>query len=109
MPQNNSLLSLFCSQMVVFQHWLASFGSWDQFVRENYMQDFVYGEGDKEGTEVPADGHYGPPKELWDDHFEKGVIPKEKADFEQFFTHASNWIKNRGKLIAEKVKAEATP
>ena len=105
-PKNDALLKLFGSQMVIFCDWLASFGSWDKFVRENYMQNFVYGEdGREDGANVPADGHFGPPKELWDGHFTNGVMPKKASDFNQFFNRASEWIAKRGRRIAPAVKA----
>lgn len=106
MPKNDALLKLFGSQMVAFPNWLASFGSWDNFVRRNYMQDFVYGEDDKmDGKDVPEDGHFGLPKELWEGHFTNGVMPSDRAHFEQFFTNASVRIAARGECIARAVKA----
>lgn len=99
--KNDALLKLFGSQLVIFQDWLVSFGTWDKFVEQNFLQDFVETDGK--------------PKELWKNHFvSKGVKPTGKrcserevagkTDFEQFFENSSKLIGNRGKKIAEAVQ-----
>lgn len=75
--------------------WLDSFKNWDVFVEKNFMQPFVKDLGE---------GHYGEPRELWDGHFARGVMPQNEEDFEQFFVSARTCILERGKLIAEKLK-----
>lgn len=74
----------------VCHQWLDSFGTWNGFVEQNFLQDFI--------------GPDGTPKELWKGHFTNGVMPKKEADFEQFFTNASAWITARGVRIALAVK-----
>ncbi len=71
--------------------WLDSFGTWNGFVEQNFLQDFI--------------GPDGTPKELWKGHFTNGTMPRKAADFEQFFTNASAWIAERGERIARAVKA----
>ena len=106
LPKNDALLELFGSKLVIFHNWLAAFGTWDEFVRKNYMQAFVWGEDGKEdGEKVPDGGHFGPPKELWGDHFDGRALPQEPEHFEQFFANASAWIAARGIRIAQAVKA----
>lgn len=102
MPSNDALLHLFGSQMVIFHDWLASYGQgmdgWDNFVKRNFLQDFV---------------ENGKPRELWGGHFdtwEKGGFTRTAAmptgpQFKDFFANASEWIEARGKKIAEAVKA----
>lgn len=70
--------------------WLDSFGTWNGFVEQNFLQDFI--------------GPDGTPKELWKGHFTNGTKPSDRADFEQFFTNASAWITARGVRIALAVK-----
>lgn len=72
-------------------------GSWDNFVKQNYMQDFVNQEG----------SHYGKPKELWIGHFEGSVIlgdVERCAQYTEFFTNASVLIHARSVRIALAVK-----
>lgn len=74
----------------VCHQWLDSFGTWNGFVEQNFLQDFI--------------GPDGIPKELWKGHFTNGAMPKKEADFEQFFTNASAWITARGVHIALAVR-----
>lgn len=82
----------------ICESWLKVFGDdakdWNNFVEQNYLQDFVTGEK----------GNYGEPKELWEGHFGGNVKPKDKDEFSQFFTNASAWILARGERIAIAVK-----
>lgn len=75
----------------VCHRWLDSFGTWNGFVERNFLQDFI--------------GPDGTPKELWTGHFTNGAMPRDTADFEQFFTNASAWIAKRGKRVALAVQA----
>ena len=77
--------------------WLNCFESWDNFVEENFMQPFL-----KNSEKV--NGHYGPPDELWEGHFDCGGIPQREEEFQQFFTNATQRILARGEMIAKKVK-----
>lgn len=76
--------------------------SWDVFVKKNFLQDFI---------EKDSNGVYGKPKELWDNHFKDStdknkayVLPRDKADFIQFFCRSSEWIEARGHRIAKEVE-----
>lgn len=101
MPSNDALLHLFGSQMVIFHDWLASYGQgmdgWDNFVKRNFLQDFV---------------ENGKPRELWGGHFdtwEKGGFTRTAAmptgpQFKDFFANASKWIAARGERIARAVE-----
>ena len=71
------------------KRWLDRYGSWDAFVKGNFLQDFVSQEG----------SHCGGPKELWTGHFDNPGLPKE-GQFEEFFTNAAAWITARGEKIA---------
>ena len=80
--------------------WLKSFAdkgkpSWQIFVKENYMQDFV------EGSESEL---FGAPKVLWKGHFDpKAAVLPTKQQCEEFFQNASLWILARGERIAEAI------
>lgn len=78
--------------------WLCSFNSWNYFVEQNFLQDFVH--EDKES------GGYGRPKELWTGHFENQGNMPSGAQFSEFFTNASAWILARGARIAPEVKKQ---
>lgn len=69
------------------KQWLLAFGTWDNFVKMNYLQDFV---------NVDANGICGAPKELWEGHFSKALLPENEEDIKQFYTNASSWILARG-------------
>lgn len=82
--------------------WLGRFGSWEAFVKRNYMQDFVEG---------PESGPFGRPKELWKDHFINYFMcgnakPIRQEQCKEFFDNASMWILARGKRIAEVIMQE---
>lgn len=74
------------------KQWLDDFfnDSWDSFVDQNFLQDFV---------KRSPDGKYGPPKELWNGHFNGPILPEE-GQFQEFFTNAAAWISARGTRIA---------
>ena len=81
--------------------WLDSFGSWDEFVKANYMQAFV---GD---PDPKKDQEFGCPKELWDGHFAGKVLPEvndKQNQFEEFFSNAAAWISARGKQMVEELR-----
>lgn len=96
-----------------FRNWLAAFGSWDEFVRANYMQDFVYA-ADNE-SDAPEDGPFGKPKELWKGHFDaieepnpKKVLPiidEEKGidQISDFFKNATECIKARSERMVKEL------
>lgn len=75
---------------LTYGEWLGRFGTWDNFVKENFMQPFV---------QRFADGSFGEPLELWDNHFSASVLPQTEGDFEQFFVNARIRILERGKLM----------
>lgn len=83
--------------------WLEQFeekGSdlWNLFVEKNYLQDFVKYENEQ----------YGEPIEFWQGHFEsaeKGnYLPSEEKHFDDFFDNVTEFIKARGKRIADTIK-----
>lgn len=83
----------------ICKQWLDAFHTWDNFVEENFLQDFV---------NQKAGGEYDPPKELWKGHFSGPVLPNKQEDFEQFFTNASAWILARGtRMVIALRKREA--
>lgn len=92
--------------VIMCEKWLENFKnesgnySWDKFVSDNYMQDFISISGDKDS--------YGIPKELWKGHFKQIGLgdnkPKEKEEFIQFFTNSRVAIIARGERIALKLK-----
>lgn len=103
------LQRLVCEQKEIdsCKKWLNMFRDWNNFVERNYMQPFVKQIKCKEGKQ-----QYGEPLELWDGHFNGGMLPikdkdyrkrnKENDDwqFKQFFVNARERILQRGWLIA---------
>lgn len=88
-------------QMV--EKWLENFKdekgrySWDKFVADNYMEDFV--EIIEESPEERMEGIYGMPKELWCGHFNSFSDynrPSTKEEFMHFFSNVTVAIKARG-------------
>lgn len=78
------------------RNWLGMFETWDDFVEQNFMQDFVSSE------QRP----YGMPKELWKGHFAVAgtVMPEEEKHYNDFFEKASERIAARGIRIAIKIQ-----
>lgn len=75
--------------------WLGMYETWDNFIEQNFMQDFVNQE----------EAHYGKPKELWMGHFKDSVImPNDSKQYTEFFTNASALIHARSIRIALAVK-----
>ena len=92
------------------EKWLSNFKddednySWNEFVKQNYMEAFV--EYENEYPWEDSVDAYGMPKELWEGHFETfESIPRPvtKEQFLQFFINAKKWIELRGESIAKKV------
>lgn len=80
--------------MAAYGDWLAQFGSWDDFVEKNYLQDY---------TEWPQ-RPYGRPKEFWDGHFEGSPIPKTPEQIKAFFNRARAFIEGRGLRMDDAMK-----
>lgn len=86
----------------VFRKWLDSYKvlddgqkSWNNFINDNYLQDFVN----------ITNGECGLPKELWSGHFSESVAPNSKEEIEQFYSNASAQIMARGsRLLIELTK-----
>lgn len=86
----------------ICEQWLSDFKcngmpSWNAFVENNYLQDFVH----------ESHGHFGAPRELWKGHIfdaRMGRKPQSRQEFEQFFTNAADWISGRGRRIAAALK-----
>lgn len=78
--------------------WFDDYGfgqaGWDSYVEKNYMQPFVNKIENVQGAK------YGLPYELWDGHFNGGMMPEKEEQFQQFFEKATKMILERGKLIA---------
>lgn len=75
-----------------YRNWLDSFGTWDAFIEDNYLQDFV--------CCCPDTSKFGAPKELWEGHFSSNkVFPERIEEIKQFYTNASSWILKRGKRM----------
>ena len=94
-----------------FIEWLNGFGSWDNFVEKNYLQDFV-NENPKYVSHDECQ-KYGLPKELWKDHFDnfdgkfdgkKVALPTNKEQIEQFCNNASAWILARGQRMINELR-----
>lgn len=77
------------------KEWLDYFDSWDEFVKQNFMQPFI--DFDKEIG-------YRLPRELWKSHFQIGGKPEPGPSRQQFFENAHDWILERGLRIAEALK-----
>lgn len=78
--------------------WLREFGEgligWKTFVWKNNMEPFIQ-------------DNYGEPKELWKGHFTQNQpLPKTPKQFSEFFINASDWIWERGTMIAEAIMQE---
>lgn len=100
-PKNDALRNLFGSQMVNFSNWLVAFGSWDEFVRANYMQDFVYAPDNK--SAALDNGPFGEPRPLWNGHFSGNVLP-EGEQIEEFFKNATECIKARSERMVKALR-----
>lgn len=74
----------------VCSDWLGDFGRWDDFVEQNFLQDYT------ERQERP----YGRPNEFWDGHFDGVPLPVTHRQFEDFFTHATDCITARSERMA---------
>lgn len=62
--------------------------SWKIFIMQNFLEDFV-------------EDNYGKPTPLWKEHFNRGVEPKTKNEFIEFFSEASKRIERRSRKMAE--------
>lgn len=78
----------------VYKDWLDSFGTWSNFVKRNYLEEFVNSE---------KEDYF--PKELWKGHFskDKSVLPNKEQCLE-YFKNASNWILKRGDQMFRELK-----
>lgn len=80
--------------MAAYGDWLAQFGTWDDFVEKNYLQDYT------EWELRP----YGRPKEFWDGHFEGSPTPKTPEQIKAFFNRARACIEGRGLRMDDAMK-----
>lgn len=98
------------------EKWLENFKddkgkySWDKFVSDNFMEEFVelveLAEGSNNGDNKEI---FGMPMELWDGHFdsfEDYNRPSIEEEFTQFFTRVNEAIKTRGIRMCERLLAE---
>ncbi len=70
--------------------WLKSFETWENFVKQNYMESFV----DKKGI----------PKRFFKNHSLSYPIPRTIKEFEEFFKTVNECISKRGKEIINVLK-----
>lgn len=82
--------------MMVYGDWLAQFGSWENFVEKNYLQDYT------EWSQRP----YGRPKEFWDGHFEGSPTPQAAEQIKAFFGRAAACIEARSRRMVEALGKE---
>lgn len=88
---NNALERLFAndryrqSTVENCQNWLRSFGTWENFVRGNYLESFL----DRNGI----------PKKFFKKHSLDYPLPCTLQECEEFFRTANECIENRGKTI----------
>lgn len=87
--------------------WLKEFGSWDKFVEQNFLQPYVERSGDQKQK-------YGEPKMLWCNGAYQsrictgsGNVCRDKEVCEQYFRNAAACIRERTKLMIEKIKEDA--
>lgn len=78
--------------------WLSNFETWSDFVKANYLQDFVSG-----NEEIG----FGKPIMFWDMHSFMNKDPKSKEDISQFFRKVNFMISNRGRRICRALKDKA--
>ena len=67
------------------QKWLRSFGTWENFVKQNYLESFL----DRNGI----------PKKFFKKHTLDYPLPNMLQECEEFFRTVNECIKNRGKSI----------
>ncbi len=110
LPQNDAIVRLLGSHEVNFISYLAAFGSWDNFVKANYMAPFVHLRTDKRYQELISElnipeieGFFGLPKELWKGHFFGPVLPNGEQ-CQEFFTNAAKCIKARSELMVKALR-----
>lgn len=76
------------------KEWLLIFGSWNNFVEQNYLQDFVHSENQT----------FGEPIMFFDGHsFYKKPLPTTTSEFEDFFSNSSKAIELRGKRMCKEL------
>lgn len=67
------------------QEWLSTFRTWNDFVKENYLQSFV----DRNGV----------PKQFFKNHTLEYPQPQTLQEYEEFFRTVNECIAERGKMI----------
>lgn len=90
-PDNRALEELFrhaSNREDTIQHcteWLTAFGSWENFVEQNYMQSFLLPDGS--------------PKRFFKNHTLEYGLPKTLDEYEEFFENAVSCITERGNIM----------
>lgn len=88
---DQALMKLFkyaSSKEDTIQHcteWLIGFGSWENFVEQNYMQSFLLPDGS--------------PKRFFENHTLEYELPKTLNEYEEFFKNAVSCITERGNIM----------
>lgn len=85
---NESILRKFLTEKHVHaaKVWLGIFGTWDAFVAQNYIQDYV--------------GSDNLPLELWDGHFSGNILPTHEEAL-AYFRNAAKRIALRGERMVK--------
>ena len=78
------------SSIINCEIWLRSFGTWGNFVKQNYMESFI----DKKGV----------PIKFFKNHSLKYSTPKTLKEYEEFFKTINECISSRGKSIINVLK-----
>lgn len=72
--------------------WLKMFYSWDDFVKQNYMESFLLPDGS--------------PKKFFNNHTLEYGLPKTLDEYENFFKNAVSCIKERGNTLNKVLNME---
>lgn len=84
---DHALEKLFKNKDTIFHcaEWLKGFSSWENFIKQNYMQSFLSPDGQ--------------PKKFFENHTLDYGLPKTLDEYEEFFETASTCIRKRGAVI----------
>lgn len=105
MPLEYNIGMIFAEESDIEKYvkWLNLFGTWEQFVKANYLDDRY---GLDNFVSKDNVGNYGRPRELWPGHFEGKVMPTTNEEYSKFFTNSSEYIKNRGVIMHKELNSK---
>lgn len=95
---DTSLKRLFKNKVLSIQYckvWLHHFGTWDQFIEKNVLEDFV---------EELADGTYGAPIRFYPGHTLENPLPKTEEEVVQFLASVNESIELRSGKMHKRLK-----